>query len=69
MTPQGTNKKKTFKTLDFYIDYFNNYLSVEKIAEHNGITEKEANLLIREGKKINHGLNGFKNIQLVTFKH
>lgn len=68
MKPVGTNKKKVFNTELFFLDYANNYLTVELIAEHNGIQPKEASILIREGRKINHGLNGFKNIQLTTFR-
>lgn len=29
-----------------YLDYVNNYLTIEKYAEHNGITENQATLLI-----------------------
>ena len=29
-----------------YLDYWNNYLTVEKYAEHNGLTEEQAYKLI-----------------------
>jgi hypothetical protein len=29
-----------------YLDYVNNYLTIEKYAEHNGITENQATMLI-----------------------
>jgi hypothetical protein len=39
---------------EFYLLYVNEYLTVEKIAEHQGISEELARLLISEGKKINN---------------
>ena len=35
-----------------YLDYFNNYLTVEKYAEDNGLTIKQAELIISIGKEI-----------------
>lgn len=40
---------------DFYLDYVNNYLTVAKIAEHHGIPEATAKVMIDTGKKINEG--------------
>ncbi len=37
---------------EFYLDYVNNYLTVSKIAEHNGMNEKDALKVIEKGKKI-----------------
>ena len=37
----------------FYLDFFNNYLSVKKFAEFYGITEKKAVTLIAIGQHIN----------------
>jgi hypothetical protein len=34
-----------------FLDYFNNYLTVEKFAEHNNITEGDAQIIINMGKK------------------
>ena len=34
-----------------FLDYFNNYLTVEKFAEHNNITETDANTIIEMGRK------------------
>lgn len=39
----------------FYLDWVNNYLTVAKIAEHNGITEPHALELINMGRKV-HGI-------------
>lgn len=36
---------------EFYLDYVNNYLTVEKIAEHNGIGTDHAIKLIEMGKE------------------
>ena len=43
----------------FYLDWFNNYLSVEKFAEFYGITENKAVTLIDMGRMINH--KGLRN--------
>lgn len=39
------------KLIDFYLDYVNNYISVDLIAEHNAITVTDANRLINIGRK------------------
>jgi hypothetical protein len=36
----------------FYLDYFNNYLTVDCIAEHNGMAKEHANELIKMGRLI-----------------
>ncbi len=36
--------------IDFYMDWFNNYLTVEKIAEHHGIGVDDAEALIKMGR-------------------
>ena len=43
----------------FYLDWFNNYLSVEKFAEFYGISEDKAVTLIDMGRIINH--KGLRN--------
>lgn len=40
--------------INFYLDYFNNYLTVHKLAEDYGITYTEANTLINAGRKYHH---------------
>jgi len=37
----------------FYLDYFNNFITIEKFAEFYGITEKKAVTLIAIGQHIN----------------
>ena len=41
--------KESLKAL--YLDYFNNYLTIELFAEHNGLNYYEAFELLRIGKK------------------
>lgn len=36
----------------FYLDYFNNYLTVGAIAEAHGLTETQAAVLIRVGREV-----------------
>lgn len=35
-----------------YLDYVNNYLTVEKFAEHNGLTKQQAEQLLRLAKAV-----------------
>jgi|TARA_R110002124_G_scaffold78037_1_gene208616 hypothetical protein len=37
---------------DYTLDYVNNYLTVEKFAEHNGLTQEQATELLLIGKKL-----------------
>jgi hypothetical protein len=41
----------------FYLDWINNYLTVEKIAEHHGISVVFAQILINHGKAIHAGID------------
>jgi hypothetical protein len=43
--------------IDFYLDYFNNYLTVEKIAEHHLISVELAQTLINHGKAAHLGID------------
>jgi hypothetical protein len=43
----------------FYLDFFNNYLSVKKFAEFYGISEDKAITLIDMGRVINN--KGLRN--------
>ena len=38
---------------EFYLLYVNEYLTVEKIAEHHGISNELAGILIKEGREEN----------------
>lgn len=37
---------------ELFLDYFNNYLTVDKFAEHNGIQPSEARRLLEMGKHL-----------------
>lgn len=37
-----------------YLDYLNNYLTVAKYAEHNGLTEGQAKVLINLATTVYH---------------
>ena len=43
----------------FYLDFFNNYLSVKKFAEFYGMSEDKAIILIDMGRVINN--KGLRN--------
>ena len=35
---------------EFFLDYFNNYLTIDKLAEHHGLTVEHATLLVSMGR-------------------
>jgi len=37
-----------------YLDYFNNYITIDKFAEHNKISWFSAKSIINKGRFINH---------------
>lgn len=39
------------KIVAFYLDWVNNFISSDRLAEHYDITSEEADFLIRMGKK------------------
>lgn len=49
------NLKETIEAA--YLDYFNNFLSLERFAEHYGLEQSEANYIINAGRRINHRTN------------
>ena len=50
------NKRTLMSTqvIDFYLDWFNNYLTVETIAEHHGLDVDDAKALINMGRYMHH---------------
>ena len=44
------------QVIDFYLDWLNNYLTVEKIAEHHGLDLDDAKALINMGRYMHHNL-------------
>lgn len=39
------------KIIAFYLDWVNNFISTDSLAEHYGITQEEASFLINMGRK------------------
>ena len=48
----------------FYLDWVNNYLTVEKMAEHNEITVADAQILINLGRSYNTVFKGTSTLTL-----
>lgn len=48
------NGKRVYDTEAFYLEYVNNFITIERIAEHYGITEGHAIMLIDAGRTVNH---------------
>ena len=42
-----------------YIDWFNNYLSIECFADHNGLSDKRAYRVLLKGRAINYSNYGY----------
>lgn len=40
------------RIIKLYLDYFNNWLSVERWAEFHNLTKLESNYIIKQGKKL-----------------
>lgn len=40
--------------INAFLDYFNNYLTVAVYAEHNGLTENQAERLLALGRELNN---------------
>lgn len=55
--PLGNNLQKT--VVAFYLDYLNNFLTVQALADHYGISKENAEKLIEVGKDIH--FNGDTN--------
>ena len=57
------NKRKlmSVQVIDFYLDWFNNYLTVEKIAEHHGLDLDDAKALINMGRYMH-----YKHVEMIN---
>jgi transposase-like protein len=42
--------------IQFYLEFFNSYLTLQKMAEDHGISEATASHLYTEGKRLHHEL-------------
>lgn len=38
--------------ISIYLDWCNNYISVEKLAEHNGLTKEQGEALVNLARKV-----------------
>ena len=47
-----------------YLDWFNNFLTVERFAEYYGMSVDKAHKVIRIGRYLNHRRDNMKTIQL-----
>ena len=43
------------KDIEMYLDYWNNFLTVERFAEYYGITKEQAITIINKGKEKYNG--------------
>lgn len=55
------NKLYSETLLEIYLDYFNNYLTIEKFAEHNLLSVEHAKQLLEIGRTIAY--DGLKQYQ------
>ncbi len=39
------------ENIEMYLDYWNNFLTVERFAEYHNITKEQANHIIKKGRK------------------
>ena len=53
-TNKGIKNLNNNEIETMYLDYFNNYLTIDKFAEHNQISWFSANSIINKGRLINH---------------
>jgi len=53
-TNKGIKNLNNNEIETMYLDYFNNYLTIDKFAEHNQISWFSAKSIINKGKLINH---------------
>lgn len=53
-TSKGIKNLNNNEIETMYLDYFNNYLTIDKFAEHNQISWFSAKSIINKGRLINH---------------
>jgi len=39
---------------EMYLDYYNNFISTQRFAEYYNLSIEEAEIIIEEGRRINH---------------
>lgn len=47
----------TIELNEFYVDYFNNFITIDRFAEYYNFTRYEASKILDLGKEINHNEN------------
>lgn len=50
----------------FYLEYVNDYLTIEKIAEHKQITIKKATSLVNEGRNYNDFIHEWEKMHSLS---
>lgn len=45
----------SYRLNEIYVDYLNNYLTIEKFAEHNGLTKEHAASVLNAGRYVHEG--------------
>ena len=60
-----SNQTMAKQLQDFYLDWINNYLTVEKMAEHNELTVEDTATLINLGRSYHENgvVNNVKQLQ------
>jgi len=48
---------KNNRIKEMYLDYFNNFLTVDRFAEYYNISKQKATYIINKGRSINHKNN------------
>lgn len=43
-----------FKIIEMYLDYVNNFISVQAFADYYGLNTVEANIIINAGRELNN---------------
>ena len=58
------------KIQDYYLDYLNNFLTLEKFAEHYGISVDLATLLVKEGRiKHEMSVGGYSSLPTTSQRY
>lgn len=57
---------RTYNTEKMYLEYVNDFITVERFADHHGLTNEHANLLIDLGRKVNNSLNNVATVRSLT---
>lgn len=52
MNKNETRNNAMDKHIEMYLDYWNNFLTVERFAEYHNITKEQANDIINKGKDL-----------------